>query len=119
MNGFARLDWPPHGGLALANSIAVTLEMVVLLVLLHPLMGGLGGPGMGRAVGKMGLAATGMAVVLVVITPLLPAGPTWLGGLVGILMGGLVYFGLAYAFQVDELRVVLRKVRRKKVSPER
>ncbi len=119
MSGFAWLDWPPHGGLALANSIAVTLEMVVLLVLLRPLMGGLGGPGMGRAVGKMGLAAIGMVVVLLVITPLLPAGPTWLGGLVGISIGGLVYFGLAYAFQVDELRVVLRKVRRKKVPLKR
>jgi putative peptidoglycan lipid II flippase len=112
LNLFARLGWPPHGGLALANALAVTLEMAVLLYLLRPLLGGLGDPGLGRAIGKMVLAAAGMAVVLLLLTPQLPASPGWLAGVVGIVVGGVVYLGLAVALGVDELRVVWRRVRR-------
>ena len=32
---FSRIGWMPHGGLALANSFATTLEMVLLLVLMR------------------------------------------------------------------------------------
>jgi putative peptidoglycan lipid II flippase len=110
MNLFRRFGWPPHGGLALANSLAVSLEMVVLLILLRPLLGGLAGPQVWRALGKMGLAAGGMALALVALMPVLPAEPGWLAGLVGIALGGLVYLGLAYLLGLDELRTVLRKV---------
>ena len=113
MNLFARWGWPPHGGLALANALAVTLEMVVLLYLLRPLLGGLGDSGLGRAIGKMALAAAGMAVALLLLRPWLPASPGWLAGVVGIAVGGVVYVGLAIALGVDELRVVWRRVRRR------
>jgi putative peptidoglycan lipid II flippase len=113
MNLFARRGWPPHGGLALANALAVTLEMVVLLYLLRPQLGGLGDSGLGRAVGKMALAAAGMALALLLLRPWLPAGPGWLAGAVGVVVGGLVYVGLAIALGVDELRVVWRRVRRR------
>jgi len=112
MNLFARWNWPPHGGLALANALAVTLEMVVLLWLIRPLMGGLGDSGLRWAVAKMGLAAAGMGLVLLVVMPQLPPNPGWLAGVVGIVVGGLVYLGLAFALGVDELRVVWRRVRR-------
>jgi putative peptidoglycan lipid II flippase len=111
---FARLNWPPHGGLALANSAAVTLEMAALLWLLRPRLGGLGGPGLGRAVARMGLAAAGLALALAGLLPFLPASPAWLGGLVGVVVGGLVYGGLAYALRVEELREVLRQIARRR-----
>lgn len=109
MNLFARLGWAPHGGLALANSMAVSLEMVVLLLPLRPLMGGLAGPQVWRAVGKMGLATLGMGLTLLALLPLLPSEPGWLTGLVGIILGGLVYLALAYLLGLDELRTLLRK----------
>ncbi len=107
---FERLGWPAHGGLALANSIAVTLEMAALLVLLRPVMGGLAGSNFGRNMGKMVLATAGMALVLGGLTLFLPANPKWLGGVVGILVGGLVYGGLAYGVGVDELRIIQQKI---------
>jgi putative peptidoglycan lipid II flippase len=110
MNLFARLGWAAHGGLALANSIAVTLEMVALLLLLRPKLNGLAGPGLGQAIGKMSLAAAGMAIVLLALRPLLPVGPTWLAGAAGIVAGGLVYLILAYAFKVEELAVIRRLI---------
>jgi len=108
---FAGWSWPPHGGLALANSIAVTLEMVVLLVLLRPLMGGLAEPGLGWAIGKMSLAAGGMALALWLLLPLLPTTPSWLGGVIGIMVGGIVYLGLTYAFGVDGVKTTWRRLR--------
>jgi putative peptidoglycan lipid II flippase len=99
MRLFAWLGWAAHGGLALANSMAVTLEMVVLLILLRAGLGGLGG--VGRPIGKIGLATVGMGLVLFVVEPHLPA--TWLGGVMGITSGGVIYLGLAYIMGVDEL----------------
>jgi putative peptidoglycan lipid II flippase len=110
---FARQGWPPHGGLALANSIAVTLEMVVLVVLLRPLMGGVGEAGLARSIVKMGLVTAGMGLALWWLRPYLPASPSWLGGLAGIAVGGAIYLGLAYLLNIDELRVVLQKVLRR------
>ncbi len=109
---FAYWGWAPHGGLALANSIAVTLEMMALLVLLRPQMGGLAEAGLGRAIAKMGLAAGSMALVLWLLLPLLPTTPAWLGGVVGIIVGGLVYFGLTYALGLAELKTIARRLLR-------
>lgn len=114
MRLFTRLDWAPHGGLALANSMAVMVEMTALLILLRPLMGGLAEPGLRRAVGKMVLASVGMAVALLVILPFLPLGPTWLGGLIGIAVGGVVYLGLAVVMGSEELAAVRRQVLRRR-----
>ncbi|NJN99396.1 MAG: murein biosynthesis integral membrane protein MurJ [Anaerolineales bacterium] len=66
---FAGWGWPPHGGLALANSIAVTLEMVALLALLRPQMGGLAESGLVGAVVKMTLATAGMTLALGLLLP--------------------------------------------------
>jgi putative peptidoglycan lipid II flippase len=107
---FELVDWAPHGGLALANSIAVMLEMAILLVLLRRTMGGLGAPGLGRSVAKMSLAAAGMALALLSISPLLPAEYVWLTGLIGIFGGGIVYLGLAYVLGAEELKQIERRV---------
>jgi putative peptidoglycan lipid II flippase len=113
MRGFAALRWPPHAGLALANSIAVTLEMAVLLWLLRPKMGGLAEPRLAPAVAKMGLATGGMTLILLGVLPFLPASNAWLIGLVGIGLGGAAYVGLAHLLGLDEFTVVLRRLRRR------
>ncbi len=110
MNVFARLGRPPHGGLALANAIAVTLEMAALLALLRAPMGGLAESGLRQSLIKMGLAAGGMALALLAIGPFLPTANLWMGGVVGIVVGGLVYVSLAYLLGVDELRMVRRRL---------
>ncbi|MDM8531976.1 murein biosynthesis integral membrane protein MurJ [Anaerolineales bacterium HSG25] len=107
MRGFAMWSYPAHAGLALANSVAVMLEMVVLLWLLHPEMGGLVRTGFGSALAKMSLATGGMAVTLL----LLPATTWWLD-IWGIILGGGVYFLLAYLLGLQEIRVLVRKIAR-------
>lgn len=110
MNLFAGLGWLPHGGLALANSIAVTLEMVALLVLLRPQMEGLAEPGLRRAIGKMTLATLGMALALWGFMPFVPRSNSWSGAVTGIVVGGLVYIGLASALGVDDIEAIRRRM---------
>ena len=54
----------PHGGLALANSLATFLEMGVLLVLLRRRLDGLGGGRVLSALGQAGLGGLAMAAGL-------------------------------------------------------
>ncbi|MCB0188388.1 MAG: oligosaccharide flippase family protein, partial [Caldilineaceae bacterium] len=66
-----------HGGLALANSVATTLEMLLLLGLLNRRMGGLQVAALGKSVVRNGLAAGVMALVVWL-------GVRWLQGLTGV-----------------------------------
>jgi putative peptidoglycan lipid II flippase len=111
---FAGWGWPPHGGLALANSIAVTLEMIALLALLRPQMGGLAEGGLVGAVAKMGLATAGMALALGLLLPFLPANPAWLRGIVGLAVGGLAYLGLSYSLEMAELKSFQQRILKRK-----
>ena len=86
------------------------LEMVILLVLLRTAMGGLSETNLWPSLMKMSLATLGMAAVLLGIGPLLPIAPSWLGGIVGIVVGGSIYLGLAYIIGVDELKPIQQKV---------
>jgi len=58
---FARIGWMPHGGLALANSLATFLEMIGLLAVMRRRLSGLGGGRVLKAVFQAALAALVMA----------------------------------------------------------
>ncbi len=113
MNLFGQWGWPAHGGLALANALAVTLEMVILLILLRNPLGGWGEQGMGSAVGKMALASLGMGGTLLLLNQLISLDNVWWGALLGITVGGLAYIGLAFVLGVPELRFVQQKILRR------
>ena len=99
---------PPHAGLALANSVATLLELVVLLVLIRRRMDGLEGRRTLVAVVKSGLAALAMGVALLGWQAVLPdAGALVIGG-GGIVLGMAVYLGAALLLRVEELQAVAR-----------
>ncbi len=99
---FSQMNLPPHGGLALANSLATALESAGLLVLMRRRLDGLQGSAILRVVGAAGTAALAMAATLWIWMQwsadlhraLVVAG--------GIGLGGLVYGGLLAAIRVDE-----------------
>jgi len=111
---FTRIGWMPHGGLALANSLATFLEMVGLLVLMRPHLGGLEGTRIWKAAGQASLAAAVMGFALAGWLEF-SAGwsSTWIT-LGGIAAGGLVYGLVAMLLRVEELRVVLRLLTRRR-----
>jgi len=109
---FTRWGWMPHGGLALANSLATALECLVLLVLLRRRTGGLEGarlrPGLIAALG----AALAMTAVLWGWLRLTSASPTWVIGGGGVVVGAVVYFTAALALGAPEARRLAASARR-------
>ena len=104
---FARLGWMPHGGLALANSLATALEMIVLVVLMRKRLSGLEGKYILGGSLKSVLAALGMTAALAGWSSLTAVQPVWLVAVGGIAVGGIVYLGLMTLLRVEELSQVV------------
>jgi putative peptidoglycan lipid II flippase len=109
---FGLAGWPPHAGLALANSVATLLELSALLVLIRRRMDGLEGRRTRAAFARSGLAALAMGAVILGWRALLPgAGALVLGG-GGVVLGVAVYLFTALLLRVEELRAVVKLLRR-------
>lgn len=110
---FSRLGFPPHGGLALANSLATFLEMSGLLVLMRRRLKGLHGDEILRAVGASGLSgiAMGGALWLWLRASATQHSIVIVAG--GILIGCLVYGLVLSALQVSEVRQVFAWLKRR------
>lgn len=110
---FIRLGWLPHGGLALANSVATTLEVGVLLWLMRKRLNGLQGRYVITGAAKSAAAAAAMSAGLVWWLSSMAERSPWLVGLGGILLGGLIYGLVLVILRVDELKTVFRAVSRR------
>ena len=108
-----------HGGLALANGLAVGVESLIGLTILHLRWRGVDARRILLDAGKAALAALVMGGVIVGIDALLNPGRLVLL-LGGGALGGLIYFGLALLLGIEEIRTLplalLRYVRRGKIS---
>ena len=105
-NLFWRVGWAPHGGLALANSLATGLEMVVLLVLMRRRLSGLEGQSVVLAGFQAALGGLAMSLVLWLWLLQTLQQPGWLmvGG--GILIGAVVYAIGLLSLKVREAQVL-------------
>ncbi len=105
---FARIGWMPHGGLALANSLATALESIALILLMRKRLNGLGGGYIWKGVATSILGTALMAAAVMGWETLLAGRSP-----VVILFGGLgvgvgVYGGLMWALKVPEVMGVVR-----------
>ena len=110
---FQHLGWMPHGGLALANSVATALEMVGLLFLMRRHLNGLDGHRIMRAFIPACLATAAMSLVLwgwLTISSDL-ATLIRVGG--GLIIGAGVYGILIWLLGVSEAKVVVRALENK------
>ncbi len=80
-----------HAGLALANSIATILEMIVLVVLLARRAEGLPWGELGASFGRITLSAGAMGIVLWSFLYYLGESSAWLVAMGGIALGALMY----------------------------
>ena len=106
------IGWLGYGGLALANSVATGIEMVVLVWLLGRRLGRVDLAALGSSLLRSGLAAAGMGGALFLwlgwlggqadVAALLP--PGWVAGLGGLLLSGLVYAALSLLLGNRELQ---------------
>ena len=110
---FRAWGWQPHGGLALANSLATALEMVGLLVLMRRKLGGLEGRRVLRGVLQSLAGALAMGLALTGWMALAQDLPAWLVTVGGIALGGLVYGLGMLALGVPETRALINAVQRR------
>jgi putative peptidoglycan lipid II flippase len=110
---FTSLGWMPHGGLALANSLATTGEMAILLYLVNKRMRGLEGRRLWGAVWRMGVGCLALLAGLALTSRALAASPAWLISGAGILVGGALYALVTLLLGSDEPVALVDSLRRR------
>jgi putative peptidoglycan lipid II flippase len=95
-----------HAGLALANTLATSIEMVLLLGLLVRRLGGLEWPQLSATILRAGVAT------LVMVLPLSWAAMRWSGdspvlvGVAGLVIGAALYLAAAVFLRMPEVQVI-------------
>lgn len=110
---FARVGWMPHGGLALANSLATALEMAGLLYLMRRRLHGLDGRYLSRGVLRTAVATLVMSLAIWLWLAGTAGQPVWLSALGGVLVGGLAFGALVMVLRVEEAFQLLAALRRR------
>ncbi|MCK5635345.1 MAG: murein biosynthesis integral membrane protein MurJ [Anaerolineales bacterium] len=111
---FSRLGLPPHGGLALANSLATALEVFVLVLFIRRRLGGLGLRRLRRGLIGSAAASAVMAGGLWLWIGLTTGASVWLSGAGGAFLGMGVYWVMAFTLGVPEARQIPRMIFRRK-----
>lgn len=113
---FERIGWMPHGGLALANSLATGLEAVVLWVLMRHRLDGIEGKQIFQGTWQALLGAGIMGLALWIWLDQMGNASAWIVGLGGVFIGGLIYGLMLLTLRVNEvqsmIRIILQRVRR-------
>lgn len=104
---FAARGWMPHGGLALANSLATAMEMIGLALILRGRLNGLNARDMVGSLWRSALAAAGMGLAVFGWVRIVTASQ-WVVGLGGAAAGAGIYFLLALILRSPEI-ALLRK----------
>jgi peptidoglycan biosynthesis protein MviN/MurJ (putative lipid II flippase) len=97
----------PFAGLALANSLTTLLEALALWTLLRRRIGSLNDAYMLEGLLRTGAAALLMGTVLWLFMQIAAGLPIAVTAMLGIGIGGVVFFGAALALRLDEVRAVL------------
>jgi putative peptidoglycan lipid II flippase len=110
---FAHIGWSPHGGLALSNTIATTLEMTALLFIMRRRLNGLHGASVLKGFGVALAAAAAMGIVLFIWMMVFSGRSAWIVGLGGVFTGCVVYAVLIAWMRVPELQNLLAAIKRR------
>ena len=103
---FSFAGWMPHGGLALANSLATALEAIILFVYMRRRLGGIDGSYLTDGVIRFGTASLIMAAVIGAWMYLAGDMNPWLMGIGGVTVGGLAYGGSMVVLKVTEIQML-------------
>lgn len=103
-----------HGGLALANSLAVTLEVVWLLLIARRRLGGVEGRAMLTSIARFAAGATAMALAIGVWMTLAHFADERLVGVAGAILGAAVYLAVTLVLRSPEIRALPALVTRRR-----
>jgi putative peptidoglycan lipid II flippase len=113
---FARIGWMPHGGLALANSLATAMEATALFLTMRRRLGGIHGDRIAAGLAVSGLASLAMAIGLLVWMQMASGFSRWLTALAGVGLGAGIYLLATWLLRVPELRLLLEAIRQRGAS---
>jgi putative peptidoglycan lipid II flippase len=105
---FVRGGWPPHGALALSNTLATTMEMAALVGVMRGRLGGLDWARLWAGLWRTLAAAAAMGAALAVWLAATAGRSAWLVGLGGVALGGLVYGVGAVVLRAPEVGLLKR-----------
>ncbi|HET7375840.1 MAG TPA: lipid II flippase MurJ, partial [Anaerolineae bacterium] len=94
-------------GLALANTIAILAEMILLIIVLHRRLHGLGDRRLMLTTVKTFAASLAMSISVWGFLAIIPDANQFVRGLGSIAIGGVVFVIAAYLLRVEELRLML------------
>jgi putative peptidoglycan lipid II flippase len=110
---FSAIGWMPHGGLALANSLATAIEAGILLVLIRRQLNGIDGPEIIKGVLQFGLAALAMGIAIALWMQFTGNLNVWVVGLGGVTLGGVVYGLGVLLLKVPEVTMLINIIKRR------
>jgi len=110
---FQQIGWMPHGGLALANSFATALEAVVLFIVMRKRLNGIEGTQIMRGVIPSLIAALAMSLSIAGWLSFGQDFNLWIISIVGVVIGGGIYFGALWIMRVPELQYLVSGVLRR------
>jgi len=100
------------GGLALSNGVAVTVEVLIMLVIAHRRMAGVDAGSMVNTLIRTLLAAGAMGVAVVAFVSLFPTISPLFSAAGGGMLGLVVYLGAGLLLNIEEIRLMPRLVGR-------
>jgi putative peptidoglycan lipid II flippase len=103
---FGNLGWIPVGGLALANTIATSLEMVALIILMRNRLEGIRGRHLWRGTIKSVLSAGMMSIAIIVWMNSAEQYSVLVSSLIGIVLGVAVYGVGMVIMKVPEINTI-------------
>ncbi len=104
---FNRIGWAPHGGLALANSLATAMESLALIIILRKKLINLKLMSFIKGLFPMIGAVMAMSLALLAWRALMPVQNALIMGLGGIFVGGIVYLVTSLLLKIPEPRLYL------------
>lgn len=107
---FEAVGWLPHGGLALANSLATILEFAGLLWIIRRRVAGLEERRALSMIVRVTVASGLMWFLLAALQRLASGMPDLLLAPAGIALGGLTFLGIAWLLGVQEVKGIVTRV---------
>jgi putative peptidoglycan lipid II flippase len=103
----------PHGGLALANSLATALEATALFVFMRQRLKGIEGSYLARGFAACMLASLAMGVGLWFWLQATGNLPRWIAALGGVAIGGIIYGTSILLLRVPEIQSMINSIKRR------
>lgn len=110
---FGRIGWYTLGGLALANSLATALEVLVLVLLMRNNLGGMEGRRLRRGLGITLVSGLVMTLILVSWLELTQGQSAWLVAIGGVVLGLGSYWGISLLLGSPEARLLPKTLLRR------